>query len=104
MRASRSEWRRRVRRWQAGGLTAREFADRLGVRVNTLRYWKYVFDRERRRPAPASLVEVTAGPLLSVEDRRVELELPTGHRLRVPSGFDAEALRRLLAMLGETAT
>jgi hypothetical protein len=87
-------------------MTAREFAARQGVAVNTLRYWKYIFDREQHRDegSEGSLVEVTAGPLLSIEDHRFELELASGRRLRIPSGFEVEALRRLLAVLGETAS
>lgn len=86
-------------------MTAREFAARQGVAINTLRYWKYIFDRElRERRGPASLVEVTPGPLLSIEDRRFELELASGRRLRIPSGFEVEALKRLLAVLDETAS
>ena len=41
------------------------------------------------------LVELRGG----VVDDRFELELGGGRRLRIPRGFDADALARLLAVL-----
>jgi hypothetical protein len=46
-------------------------------------------------PVIAGLVEVQTEP----RDGRFELELGAGRRLRVPAGFDATELRRLLDVL-----
>ena len=38
-RASRNVWSQRVRRWKESGLPASEFAKKVGLNENTLRYW-----------------------------------------------------------------
>ena len=105
MRASEEQWRERVRQWRGSGLSARQFAEELGVSASTLTYWGWRFrkvaPRSRRgRGKPAldtpRFIEVSAGV---VEDQRFELELADGRRLRIPNGFDAAALQRLLVAL-----
>jgi hypothetical protein len=99
MRESREQWQERVAQWRSSGLTAREFATRNRVKVHTLRHWAWKLGRETgdvtslgRVPA---LIEVHARP---AADDRFEIELG-GRRVRVPPSFDADALRRLLAVL-----
>jgi transposase len=105
---SRAEWRRRVARWKSSGLTAREFAAEMGINAGTLYSWQYKVkygDRLDRPPKPgtrsdaivASLVEVAA-PAVAVVAERFEIELRNGRQVRVAAGFDAEALRALLAV------
>ena len=119
-RVGRAEWEKRVQRWQDSGLTSKEFAAKLGISAATLAYWKWRLKRERREaagdgrqtkaamPRPrrkrvtaaperdnSSLVVVQAAPA----DTRIEIELADGRRLRVPSSFDADALRRIVATL-----
>lgn len=82
------------------------------MNANTLSHWAWRLGREKgerwgemesmvtrttpsRRP---QFIEVLAG---EIEDRRFELELGKGRRLRIPAGFDAGGLERLLAVLGE---
>jgi transposase len=40
-RADRAEWAKRVQRWQESGLTAREFAHKMGLRPASLSFWKW---------------------------------------------------------------
>lgn len=109
-RASRAEWAKRVERWQESGLSAEQFASELGIRARTLTYWKWLLGKEaqgrasvrpprtRRRAA-----EVAAAPFIEVRaeagDGRFALELRSGRRIYVPANFDADALRRLVAVL-----
>lgn len=113
--STRQEWRKRVQRWVQSGLTATEFATEAGLNVNTLRKWKYMFDQEARpldsseRTPPSHtkgpnstqpalpLVEVQAA--LVPRDPGFEVELSSGHRVRVPTTFESDALRRLLGVL-----
>ena len=107
MGTSRREWASRVRQWRRSGLTAREFAETLGINRNTLTHWAWRLDRERRpatpkRPrraraaSPAAFVEVmTQG----IADGCFELEMGGERRLRIPPGFESGALVRLLAVL-----
>src|SRR5262245_20972951 len=84
--------------------------DRHGVPCDTFRRWLYLLRAEKRgrrwrssgrarrkaqTPLALSLVEVAGAP---AADTRFEIQLPRGRCLRVPPSFDAEALRRLLAI------
>jgi hypothetical protein len=77
----------------ASGVSVSAFAEREGVDPQRIYMWR------RRLPA----VTPAAGPAF-VELRpgdipRVEVVLRSGHVLRVPESFDAEALGRLLEVL-----
>ncbi len=116
VRRGREFWTRLVEEFErgGGGEGHQEFADRHGVECDTFRRWLYLLRAEkrgrrwrtalvtRRRPTPPvalSLIEVASGP---AADRRFEIDLSRGRRLRVPASFDGEALRRLLAIVDET--
>ncbi len=117
VRGNREEWAKRVERWRASGLTTAEFAAELGVNPRTLTYWKWLLGKGARGekrvwpkrsgiPAVASkLTEIAPGTpgLIEIQvpssDTRFELELRGGQRLRIPSGFDAPGLGRLLDVL-----
>lgn len=105
MESRRAEWTERVRRWRRSGLTAREFAESIGVKAATLTHWAWRVGREGRgrgrteqRPVAVSarFVEVIAA---AAGDERFELELGNGRRLRIPTGFEAAALERLLVVV-----
>jgi hypothetical protein len=111
MRQTRREWARRVAAWRRSGQTSKEFADLAGVKASTLLWWSTKLRTERvvakavgrtRRPdgvlqsgEPLPIVELCGGGI----DDRFELELGGGRRLRIPPGFDAAALGRLLRVL-----
>ena len=105
----RREWARRVQRWRRSGLTAREFSGSIGVKPGTLKYWAWRLGREVR---PANTDRTARGghrqrtrtafvELLSDAgaDGRFELELAGGRRLRIPVGFEPDALERLLGVV-----
>lgn len=110
----REVWVRRIERWRESGLSAKEFAARHGFKATTLSHWSWRLRQEKTREttaqvqqahrprrvstaplAPLSFIEVS--PALAEE--RFELELTDGRRIRIPSGFTAEALQRLLGVL-----
>jgi hypothetical protein len=100
MSETREVWQRRVARWRASGLTAREFSRRHGLRPATLSWWKWRLAQDGEAPAAITpaVIELRAA---AVTDNRFEIVL--GDRsVRVPPSFDADALGRLLAALGET--
>ena len=93
------EARRVLAKLAASGLTAAEFARRAGIAEKRLRYWR----KQLSAPKP-SLAMVRVGLRAAPEEARSSrspaLEVVTGHRVvRVPAGFDAETLGRLLAVL-----
>jgi transposase len=110
-RTRRAEWAKRVQRWQDSGLTAEQFGAEIGVNGRTLTYWKWLLRKEAqgepgtpapRAPKPPKTVSVGAAFVevrTSAADSRFALELRDGRRLLVPSEFDADGLRRLLAVL-----
>jgi transposase len=112
---SRREWRKRVARWKESGLTAKEFGADAGINPAMLYYWNYKLkygDRLDKPPKPgtrsdaivASLVEVPMRTSAAVRDvseadRRFEVEMSNGRRVRLAAGFDPEALGALLAIV-----
>jgi transposase len=111
----REVWRERIRRWAASGLTAREFAQKHGLRAGTLTWWRWRLGREGgEHDVQSSVVRAMspgshgrAGGLAGIielrptssPDRPVEIELACGRRLRVPAEFEDDVVRRLLAIL-----
>jgi hypothetical protein len=115
-REGREIWEQRVRRQAESGLTAKEFASRLGVNVHTLNAWKWKLggvvgmsaEASRSRPeSPARFIEVvppraTRSPGQAEDGLEpFEVVLRDGVRVRVPARFDAQALRTLVAALEE---
>jgi hypothetical protein len=107
-RTSAEEWQKRIERWRESGLTADQFATELGINAGSLRFWGYKLNKAKRTaaalvPAPrnrrvepaTAFVEVRS----AVSQSSFELELGNGRRLRVPNGFEPEALERLLELL-----
>jgi len=100
MTAKQAEWRDRVRRWRASGLTAGSFAEMEGVSEGTLRHWAWRLGLGRTKRAsqatPPAFVEVVTR---SVAASELEIVVRDGVRIRVPSEFDDTTLRRVLALL-----
>lgn len=118
IRRGRKFWAPLVEEFEEAGTTEghREFAARHKVLCGSFERWLYRLRAERKghpwrgsrskrgrsvAPVPLPLVEVQG---VQVADRRFEVELPGEWRLRVPAGFDAEALRRLLELLSEAVS
>jgi hypothetical protein len=101
-RGAREKWAAHVQRWRASGLTAGEFARRVGINAGTLRWWS---SRLKRAPlegtkaamSPLTFVEVTR----AVQSDPIEVVLPSGVRLRIPPDFEAAAVERLLDVFAE---
>lgn len=108
MRAQRrAYWGRMVRRCDRSGLTQGEFCEREGISLASLRAWKYrgLTRAPRRRVRAASRafvpVRVVEPPSPAAESGRpIELVLTDDRLLRVPVGFDADTLARLVRLLG----
>jgi transcriptional regulator with XRE-family HTH domain len=112
-RESREVWVKRVERWRESGLSANEFAAELGVNAATLAQWKYRLAAEARAempsettldPAAVSFVEVNAAVEPVAAERPAaqstfDVVLLNGITVRVPSQFDAVALRRLVDVM-----
>jgi hypothetical protein len=94
-------WRERIRRWEQSGLGRKEFAEREGVHPSTLGWWRCELARRdggQDRPVVA-LTRVTVTP--TVATAPLEVLVHGGAIVRVPTGFDAATLERLLSVLEE---
>jgi hypothetical protein len=96
--AARERWREHVERSASRGLTATQYGAQTGLKAGSLRVWKWRLRREN----PGGSAQATVASFVELrvpEDARMELELPGGRRQRIPSSFDASALRRLIKLL-----
>lgn len=110
-RTSRETWSKRVEKWKTSGLTAAEFAAKIGVSASSLSWWKWQLGSQRRKLAakgrrsrskagtaavsPLTFVEMSA----AVRGEPFEIVLASGSRIRVPVDFDVAALERLVQAL-----
>jgi transposase len=108
-------WRRTIRDQQRSGLSVRAFCLREGLKDWTFRWWRQELARRDRQPSAASRGELEGEPtesapaflsvrvtdLEAISPRQaspIEIVLPTGPIVRVPSGFDPSALGQVLAV------
>jgi transposase len=109
--ATQKTWAERITRWEQSGQTAKVFAAQEGVSAQSLSWWKWKLGQEatdekaarRAQVVPLSFVrlEPTACEDAS-EALPLEVVLTDGRVVRVPSRFDAQALRRLVVALEGT--
>lgn len=110
-------WRRRLRDWRRSGLSVRAFCDWHALSEPSFYAWRReLAQREQevsvRRARPKKEMEERAAaarflPVQVMPDsaldgsaaRCLEVQLPTGVRLRVPAGFDRQTLSDVLAAL-----
>jgi hypothetical protein len=111
-------WRRRLRDWRRSGLSVREFCEWHALSEPSFYSWRRELeqrDREttagRARPKNGSEECTPAARFLPVQvvsdavldsgaGRCLDVQLPSGVRLRVPCGFDRQTLADVLAALG----
>jgi transposase-like protein len=99
-----------VEQWKRSGQSAAAYAAQIGVHATTFGSWVRKLQQGdpesgseqatggSRSAAGVSFVELVA-PLEAAGAERFEVVLRSGVQLRVPVGFQSEALRRLLDVL-----
>jgi transposase len=105
-------WRHTIREQQRGGLTVRDFCRREGLKDGAFRWWRQELARRGRAPSPAPSGDrpkaapafvpvrvVDQEPVTSQSPPPIEILLPSGPTVRVPTGFDPRALDTILAVL-----
>jgi transposase len=91
-------WRDVIRRRERSKQTVRAFCEDHGLSEQSFYGWKRtIAERDERSNMPAFLpVHVASAPAAMLE-----VMSGSGRVVRVPPGFDADTLRRLLAVLEE---
>lgn len=96
-------WRARVEELEALGEPVRVVAARHKCSAGSLSKWRVWFRRQAEEPvAPTSFVEVKVAaprPSRSGGGDGMVVELVNGRRVYLGSGFEPDALRRLVAVL-----
>jgi hypothetical protein len=109
-------WRRAIRQQQRSGLTVRAFCLRERLKEGAFRWWRQALAHRDREMAATTQAERDGKPIEAARTflpvRLVDLEaiparpsppievvLPTGPTVRVPSGFDPRTLGQVLAVL-----
>lgn len=97
-RRSAKEWSRLIEEWGASGKSVTDFAQPLGINPRTLGWWRWKLAQTAPSPNEArttDFVELVV-PRPQPPDLAIEIGALT---IRVPHGFDAGELRRLLAVV-----
>jgi hypothetical protein len=104
-----SFYRRVLAERERSGKTYACVAAEHGIPVGTLAWWSTELRRRDARrgngaPVPAfSFLPIDLAPETEgIESAAFEVTIPCGATVRVPSGFDAESLARLLRVLSAT--
>ena len=109
-------WRRTIRQQQRSGLTVRAFCFREGLKEGAFRWWRQALARRDREMAATTQADrdgqpIEAAPtflpvrlldpeaILARPSPPIEVVLPTGPIVRVPSGVDPRTLGQVLAVL-----
>lgn len=97
-------WRKVFSRWRRSGLSVREFCQAEGVNEPRFYWWRRKLETAEA-PKPAFLpVHVIANDAEPVVSQSIEVVLHNGRCLRVPPGFDAETLVKLVELLDREAS
>jgi len=96
-------WRRHLQSWSRSALSVRDYCARHQLSEASFYAWRRLLAERDRETLVAPRLEPTPPlfvPLhLPVAPAPLELLLPDGLVVRVPGGFDADTLRRLVETL-----
>lgn len=100
---SAAQARRELEAWRASGLSQQRWCKQRGVSLSRLRYWTAEeqrsdgFQTDRLDSVVRLSLKGAASPTST--SPTLELEVEGRYRVRVPVGFDAQTLERLLTVL-----
>lgn len=102
-RSSRTEarWRSLIAAQEHSGESVAQFAAQRGLNAATLYWWRSQLRRRDQVEPEFVPIEIVDAKRATDRDARAgfELELRGGRRLRVPPGFDADELARLISAI-----
>ena len=92
-----------VEAWRSGGETLSKFAARYGVDPKRITRWASRLQRAQPEPVQFHSVRLVGVAPGKNSGSAIEIHLVGGRRVRLAPGFEAEDLRRVLAVLEGTA-
>jgi transposase-like protein len=101
-------WRQTFQRWQQSDQSVRAFCEDEGIGEHAFYWWRRQLRRRDRQPDQQRHQQRQTDhssdflPVRVVADPVIEIVLPGQRVLRVPSGFDSQVLRQVLAILEES--
>jgi hypothetical protein len=110
-RLSREAWSAHVEAWRRSGQSAEAFAAKAGLSAARLEYWGSRVGRAEAaagtelpralavRPVQPAWVELMACAQTAAPAAPLEVVVANGRAVRVPVGFDAETLRRVIGVM-----
>ncbi len=98
------DWRGHVERYLRGGLSRREYCQRYQLTLSTFDYWRRRLRSEGASAASPSsraveVIRVDLEAASAICSEPLEVVVGNGRLVRVPMGFDAGTLERLLVVL-----
>jgi transposase-like protein len=102
---TRQRWQSLVELWRHSGLSVPAFCRRHRLAAPSFYAWRRKFRQDEplantsAAPQPVTFLPVHIRPEPTAASPPLELVLPRGLCLRIPPGFDPDALRDLLALL-----
>ena len=92
-----------VEAWLSSGESVTEFAGRHGLRGERISRWASRIQNRERKGVRFHHVRVVEAADRSHRDEKIEVLLPDGRSVRVPHGFAAEELQKVLQVLEQEA-
>ena len=92
-----TQWAELIAEYDSGTASERDFCVRHGIKLVTLRKWRYHFKSSKKRKtqqSPTGFVKVNVRPSRVTNDAAV-LCIGTDIRLECPSSFDVSSLAQL---------
>ena len=103
-------WKERVARWREGGKSLEEFAEREGLKLASLKWWRWRLEGARGKATGpvahgTTFLEVEPAaaersPVPAADGQRYEVVLGNGRVVRVPVGFADSEFARVLSVAG----
>ena len=94
-------WEEQVKRWQASGMTIRDWSREQGLSEKTVSSWKrkLLNGKQRRNQVPAGWHEVKQKPPVKTAVSGMKLEINEHVKIELGQGFDPKLLRDVVDAL-----
>ncbi len=91
------EWKPHLDAWKASGLTQKEFCDQNDLKIDQFKSWRKRYLKAGKSTASFQPVKVSSESPRSAN--MIQVALPSGVRMSIPSNIDSDLLSLLLEKL-----